>query len=224
MKRQWCLPKIDSNFVWQMEKVLEIYDRKYDPEFPVVCFDERPCQLIEDIVTPTKTEPGREKREDYHYKRNGTCVVLMAIEPLTGKRVVDVTLQKTKVDYSNFMKKVSAAYPSSKKIILLQDNLNTHNPSSFYENMLAQEAFELTSRFDMNYTPKRASWLNMAEIEFSALSKQCLDRRIGEFSKLKSEVTQWTKQRDDAQVKIHWQFTNAKAREKFKKHYDSITN
>ncbi|MFK7873074.1 MAG: transposase, partial [Oligoflexales bacterium] len=180
-------------------------------------------QLIEEIVTPTKTEPGREKREGYHYKRNGACVVLMAIEPLTGKRIVDVTMQKTKVDYSNFMKKVSATYPSAKKIVLLQDNLNTHNPS-FYQNMPAQEAFELTNRFDMKYTPKRASWLNMAEIEFSALSKQCLDRRMGEFSKLKSEVIQWTKQRDDAKIKIHWQFTNAKAREKFKRHCDSITN
>lgn len=224
MKRQWCLTKIDSNFIWSMENVLNIYERAYAPENPVICFDERPCQLIENILVPSPVEPGKTKREDYHYKRNGICVVLLAIEPLTGKRVVEVSQRKTKTDYARFMKKVVMAFPEAKKITLVQDNLNTHNPSSFYENMEPQKALELSEKFQMIYTPKKASWLNMAEIEFSALSKQCLDRRIGDFDKMTREVERWTKYRNKNKVKINWQFTNQKARDKFSKQYDNIKN
>jgi len=205
-----------------MEQVLDYYERPYDPDYPLICFDERPCQLIEDVLQPMPVKEGQTKREDYHYKRNGTAVVLSAIEPLSGERITEVREQKTKKDYAEFMQKVAKQYPDAKKIILVQDNLNTHNPSSFYENMPAKEAFALSQRFEMIYTPKKASWLNMAEIEFSALSKQCLDRRIGNFKTLESEVNAWVKQRNKSKVKIHWQFTKNHAREKFQRFYKDI--
>ena len=205
-----------------MERVLYYYEKPYDPEHPVLCFDERPCQLIEDVLQPMPPKEGEVKREDYHYKRNGTAVVLSAVEPLVGKRITEVREQKTKKDYAEFMRELAKKYPKAKKIILIQDNLNTHNPSSFYENMPADEAFKLSQRFEMIYTPKKASWLNMAEIEFSALSKQCLDRRIGDLNTLKREVNTWVKKRNNNKVKIYWQFTKNKAREKFTRFYDAI--
>lgn len=207
-----------------MEEILDLYERPYDPAHPVICFDERPCQLIGDVVMPIPMKPGKPERQDYHYKRNGTCVVLLAVEPLSGKRIVDVTKQKTKKDYAQFMKKVEEQYPEADKVILIQDNLNTHNPSSFYETFPPKEAFELSRRFQMAYTPKKASWLNMAEIEFSALSKQCLDRRIGNKPTLYKEVFAWTRKRNHLKVMIHWQFTKNHARNKFKRHYGSIKN
>jgi len=206
-----------------MEQVLDCYEKPYDVDYPVVCFDERPCQLIEDVMQPMPIQEGQPKREDYHYKRNGTATVLAAIEPLTGKRIVEVRKQKTKKDYAQFMSEVARRYSKAKKIILIQDNLNTHNPSSFYENMPAREAFALSKRFEMIYTPKKASWLNMAEIEFSALSKQCLDRRIGDLKILTKEVNAWARQRNKNKIKINWQFTKNKAREKFSRFYKKIT-
>ena len=224
LKRQWCLSKIESPFICQMENILDFYEKDYDPDFPLVCFDERPCQLIEDILVPTPTCPGREKREDYHYKRNGTCAVFLVVEPKRGTRIVEVSERKTKEDYTRFMKKVNEAYKGAKKIRLVQDNLNTHNASSFYENLKAEEAFDLMRRFEMIYTPKKASWLNMAEIEFSALSKQCLDRRIGEIKKMRKEVKAWAEERNQKRIKIHWQFTKDQARVKFEKRYLNIEN
>ena len=207
-----------------MEKVLDIYEQPYDSRRPIICFDERPCQLIGDILVPIPMKPGQELRQDYHYKRNGTCVVLLANEPLTGKRIVNVRERKTKRDYAEFMKQVAQKYRQADKIILVQDNLNTHNPSSFYEAFSAKEAFELSQRFEMIYTPKKASWLNMAEIEFSALSKQCLDRRISEMPVLAKEVYAWSKQRNQKRVTITWQFIKNKAREKFQRFYRTIKN
>lgn len=207
-----------------MEKVLDTYEKPYDSEYPVLSFDERPCQLLEDVLTPILPSPGKTKREDYHYKRNGTCCVLMAIEPLTGKRIVEVRETRTKKDYKEFFEKVSKAYPKAKKITVIQDNLNTHNPSSFYQNMNAQEAFSLMNRFDMIFTPKKASWLNVIEIEFSALSRQCLNRRIGEIKTLRKEVETWTKKRIKEKVKIKWQFTKEKARVKLERLYGDSKN
>lgn len=207
-----------------MENVLNLYEQTYNPEYPVICFDERPCQLIEDVLTPVPVEPGKARREDYHYKRNGTCNVLMAIEPLAGTRVAEVTVQRTKKEYADFFKSLESHYSDAKKIIVIQDNLNTHTPSSFYENLPIEEAFFLMNRFQMVYTPKKASWLNMAEIEFSALSKQCLDRRIGDLMTLAFEVETWVKKRNSNKTKIHWQFTNDKARDKFSRHYNMCKN
>jgi transposase len=205
-----------------MERVLDYYEKPYNQDYPVICFDERPCQLIGDVVQPMPVKEGQVKREDYHYERNGVAVVLAAIEPLTGKRIIEVREQKTKKDYAEFMQKVSRAYSKAKQIVLIQDNLNTHNPSSFYESMGAKAAFELSKRFEMIYTPKKASWLNMAEIEFSALSKQCLDRRIGNLRVLKNEVSAWSGERNKKKIKITWQFTKNNAREKFARFYENM--
>ena len=203
---------------------MDTYEQPYDHRRPVVCFDERPCQLLGDILMPIPMKPGRVERQDYHYKRNGTCVVLMAVEPLAGRRIVKVTEQKTKKDYAEFMKSLASCYPDAEKIVLVQDNLNTHNPSSFYEVFDAPEAFALSQRFEMVYTPKKASWLNMAEIELSALSKQCLDRRIDQRRILAKEVMAWSAKRNRLGTKITWHFTKSKAREKLDRVYDTIKN
>jgi hypothetical protein len=207
-----------------MEQVLDIYEQPYNPRRPVVCFDERPCQLLGNVLMPIPMKIGRVERQDYHYKRYGTCVVLMAVQPLAGHRIVKVTEQKTKKDYAKFMKELSAHYPDADKIILLQDNLNTHNPSAFYEIFDAPEAFALSQRFEMVYTPKKASWLNMAEIELSALSKQCLDRRIAQRRLLTKEVMAWLAKRNRLRTKITWQFTKSNARNKLDRHYQAIRN
>ncbi len=207
-----------------MEQVLDIYERPFDPDYPVVCFDERPCQLLGDVLMPLPMKPGRVERQDYHYERHGTCVVLLAVEPLEGLRRVSVTKQKTKKDYAAFMKDLAEQYPDAKKIVLVQDNLNTHNPSSFYEVFDAPVAFALSQRFEMVYTPKKASWLNMAEIELSALSKQCLDRRIAKRQILSKEVRAWTKKRNRLKVSIDWNFTKNDARKKLNRFYESIKN
>lgn len=207
-----------------MEQVLDTYEQPYDCRRPVICFDERPCQLLGDVLMPIPMKPGRVERQDYHYERHGTCAVLMAVEPLAGHRIVKVTKQKTKKDYAEFMKDLSNHYPHADKIVLVQDNLNTHNPSSFYEVFDASEAFALSERFEMVYTPKKASWLNMAEIELSALSKQCLDRRIAEMNTLAREVMAWSAKRNRLQTKIIWHFTKSKAREKLGKAYGTVRN
>jgi len=207
-----------------MEQVLDIYERPYDPAYPVVCFDERPCQLLGDVLMPIPMKPGRVERQDYEYERNGTCVVLMAVEPLAGRRISKVTAQRTKKDYAEFMKNLAASYPDAEKIVLVQDNLNTHNPSSFYETFPAAEAFTLAQRFKMVYTPKKASWLNMAEIELSALSKQCLDRRIADMQTLAAEVNNWAKRRNRLKAGISWNFTKSDARNKLSRFYESINN
>lgn len=207
-----------------MEQVLNVYEQPYNRRRPVVCFDERPCQLLGDVLMPIPMKPGRVERQDYHYTRNGTCNVLMAVEPLAGHRIVKVTEQRAKKDYAEFMKNLAAQYPDAEKIILVQDNLNTHNASSFYEVFEAPEAFALSQRFEMIYTPKKASWLNMAEIELSALSKQCLDRRIDKQRVLAKEVLTWSGKRNQLGIKIAWHFTKSKAREKLVKVYDTIKN
>ena len=164
-----------------MEEVLHLYQLPYDSKRPVICYDERPCQLIGDVLVPLPVKPGHPKREDYHYQRHGVCNVLIAFEPATGQRFVAVTHRRTGKDYAQFMAEIAAVhYPEAEKIVLVQDNLNTHCPGSFYAAFNPEEAFALSERFEMHYTPTNASWLNMVEIELSALSRQCLCRRIGE--------------------------------------------
>ena len=203
-----------------MEDVLELYERPYDPKYPLICFDERPCQLIGDVLVPLPMEPGHPKREGYQYKRNGVCTIFIAFEPLTGKRIVQVRKRRTKKDYALFMKYVADThYPEADLIRVVQDNLNTHNPSSFYVAFTPEKAFALAGRFEMHYTPTKASWLNMVEIELSILSKQCLDRRIADIETLERELLAWVKQRNAKRATVHWQFTQNKARDKFKKFY-----
>ena len=205
-----------------MEDLLALYAQAYDPLYPVLCFDERPCFLIGEAVAPLAAQPGRVAKEHYAYEKNGSCALLAAIEPLTGARLAQVKAQRTKKEYTEFCQAVSAAWPKAKKIRLVQDNLNTHNTSSFYEHLPADVARALAERFEFHYTPKAASWLNMIEIEFSALSRQCLTRRIPTQEQLEKEVLALVKERAAKGIKIHWQFSLAAAREKLNTHYTRV--
>ena len=179
-----------------MEEVLDIYEMPYNPRRPVVCFDERPCLLIGDAIVPIPMKPGSPKKEHYEYIRNGTCCIFLAFEPLAGKRLTCVKERRTKVDYADFMRLLANQYPEAETIILVQDNLNTQTAGSFYEALPPDDAFKLANRFEYHYTPKKGSWLNVAEIELSALSKQCLDRRIAEIKIFIDEVSAWEQERD----------------------------
>jgi hypothetical protein len=205
-----------------MEDVLDLYEKSYDPKHPVICFDERPCQLIGDAVIPIPMKSGRPKKEHYEYVRNGTCCIFMAFEPLAGKRMVCVKKHRTKVDYANFMKELADQYPHAESIRLVQDNLNTHTAGSFYAVLSPGEAFELAKRFEFHFTPKKGSWLNMAEIELSALSKQCLDRRIGDINKLSKEINSWEQERNAAKATVIWKFNKNDARIKLQRHYFNL--
>jgi len=205
-----------------MEDVLDLYEKSYDPKHPVICFDERPCQLIGDAFIPIPMKSGRPKREHYEYVRNGTCCIFMAFEPQAGKRMVGVKTHRTKVDYANFMKELAEQYPHAESIRLVQDNLNTHTAGSFYAALNPDEAFELAKRFEFHFTPKKGSWLNMAEIELSALSKQCLDRRIETLEKLAAEVDSWEQERNAAKATVRWKFNKNDARIKLQRHYFSL--
>lgn len=208
-----------------MEDVLHQHELPYDPRRPVVNFDERPCQLIGDVVQPLPLEPGKIEREDYEYVRNGVCNLFIALEPLRGHRVCSVFQHRTGTEYAMFMKMLSEIhYPDAEKIVLIQDNLSTHNPGSFYKVFSPEEAYELASRFEFHYTPKKASWLNMAEIELSAISKQCLDRRIATQEELKREVYALVEERNRIKATVNWTFTKAKARQKMERHYPTTTN
>jgi len=205
-----------------MEHVLWLYSLPYDVSQPVVCFDERPCQLLGETVEALKMKRGQVLKESSTYVRNGTCSLLAAIEPLTGKRVAQVYKQRTKKEYAVFLRKLSAAYPKASRIHVVQDNLNTHNASSLYENLPADKAFALAQRFEFHYTPKSASWLNMIEIEFSALARQCLNRRIPTMAQLSKEVMTLIKKRQDKKIPIQWQFSLEAARSKLSRHYEKV--
>ena len=205
-----------------MERVLWLYSLPYNPAYPVVCFDERPCQLLGEVVAPLPVKAGHVRKEHCTYERYGSCALLAAIEPLTGKRLGQVQAQRTKKEYTLFCQALAARYPNAKKIRLVQDNLNTHSASSFYEHMAANDAFALAQRFEFFYTPKSASWLNMIEIEFSVLARQCLKRRIPSMRTLKSQILTFLRQRERKQVQIHWQFSIRSARTKMEAHYQKL--
>src|SRR5512139_3386431 len=208
----WCLGPITAAFLAQMEQVLWLYALPYDPLYPVVCFDERPCFLIGDQIEPLAMQTGQVRKEHYAYEKNGSCALLAAIEPLTGFRLAQVHPQRTKKEYTRFCQALAAAFPGALKIRLVQDNLNTHDISAFYENLPADEALALAERFEFYYTPKSASWLNMIEIEFSALSRQCLNRRIPTIEKLQQEILALVAERAKQKIKIDWQFSIQTAR------------
>jgi hypothetical protein len=205
-----------------LEHILALYALPYDPLYPVLCFDERPCFLIGDTLVPVAMKPGKKRKQHYEYEKLGSCVLLCAIEPLTGRRLGQVQERRTKREYTQFCQALAAQYPDALKIRLVQDNLNTHNASAFYEHLPAEEAFALAQRFEFIYTPKSASWLNMIECEFSVLSRLCLNRRIGCIEKLRSEVLALLKQRDAKQIKINWQFSIQAARTKLNSHYSKV--
>jgi DDE superfamily endonuclease len=204
-----------------MEDVLDLYERPYSREFPVICFDERPCVLHGQVVQPVPMKPGKPEREDYEYTRNGTGVVMVAVEPLTGWRLMRVFKQRRAIDYARFMNEVAhhPHFAGAKKILVVQDNLNTHLPSAFYKRYTPETARRLAERFEMHYTPKKGSWLNMAEIEICVLSRACLKRRIDSLELLQTVVRAHERSRNRMRAKITWRFTTLKARDKFARHY-----
>lgn len=205
-----------------MEDLLHLYSLPYNPKRPVVCFDELPVQLLNDVVEELPMKEGKLARFDYEYARAGTASLLVAIEPRTGTRVVETSRQRTKADYCRFQQRVAALFPHADKIVLVQDNLNTHHAGAFYEHLPPAEAFALARRFEFHYTPKKGSWLNIAELELSALSRLCLSRRLGSLEALDHEVQTLVKERNDSQVKVKWQFSLTQAREKLNRHYEKL--
>lgn len=208
-----------------MELVLDVYKTPYNKEFPVICMDESPKQLIKQTRIPIARKPGRDAKEDYEYVRNGVANIFMINEPLKGKRYVKVLSSRTKKDWAQIVKKISDKYyPNAEKIRLVIDNLNTHKPSALYETFPPQEAKRIWDRFEFIYTPKHGSWLNMAEIELNVLMGQCLNRRIDNMETIKHEVKAWQKCRNNKKAKINWQFKTDDARVKLKKLYPTISS
>ena len=206
-----------------MEDVLEVYHLPYNPCYPVVCMDESCKQLVGEVCEPISCKPGQPERIDYEYVRNGVAQIFMEVEPLAGIRHVCVTERRTREDWAQQIKKMlDERYPDAIKVRLVMDNLNTHKIASLYEAFEPQEALRLAQRLDVHYTPKHGSWLNMAEIELSALKLQCLDRRIANIETMHSEVAAWEKSRNNGIRKIVWQFTTDDARTKLKRLYPKL--
>jgi hypothetical protein len=206
-----------------MEDVLEVYKRPYDANRPLICMDEMPKQLLADRQDPLPCQVGQPAKQDYAYQRKGVADLFMLFEPLQGKRFVKVTEKRRKLEWATVMKQVSdVLYPQVEKILVVLDNLNTHSPSAFYETFEPEEARRLVERFEFHFTPKHGSWLNMAEIELSALARQGLDRRIPDTETLTQEVQVWQQQRNDEVVKLLWQITTNDARTKLKYLYPKI--
>lgn len=203
-----------------MEDVLDLYAEAYDPERPVVCFDEKSLQLLAETRPPLPVAPGEPARHDYEYQRQGTANIFISVEPLAGWRQVTVTEQRTKVDFAIEMQQlVDVHFPEAKCIRVVLDNLNTHKPASLYDAFAPAEANRIRHRLELHYTPKHASWLNMAEIEISALSRQCLHRRLADKDTLKKETAAWQTQRNQDRALIQWHFTASDARTKLSRLY-----
>ena len=205
-----------------MEQILGLYALPYDPDYPVICFDERPCFLIGDHIEPIGMQTGQVRKEHYAYEKHGSCTLFAAIEPRTGFRLAQVHRRRTKQEYTRFCQALAAHFPNAIKIRLVQDNLNTHDTSAFYENLPADEARALADRFEFYFTPKSASWLNMIEIEFSAIVRLCLNRRIPTMELLAQEVSAIVDDRNAKKIKITWQFSLQSARTKLNSHYVKV--
>ena len=222
-KRHWVIPpKENGEFVARMEQVLEVYKRPYDPLHPVVCMDESPRQLIRETRLPLLAEPGVLACYDYEYERCGVCNVFLAVEPLAGTRLVDITEHRSKQDWALFLNDIARSYPRAERITLVMDNLNTHGPGSLYETFAPTAAKALWDRFEFVHTPKHGSWLNIAEIELNVLIRQCLDRRIDTRKEMRAETLAWGKRRNLARSRIDWQFTTDDARIKLKRLYPTV--
>ncbi len=224
LKGQWSIPPEQSaEFVWRMEDVLEVYSRPYDGRLPQVCLDEKSRQLLAEAREPPPMAPGRPAREDYEYEREGVANLFIVSEPLRGWRRVSVIERRTKIDWAHQIKElVDVHCPHAEKIVLVMDNLNTHNPPPLYEALDPGEARRLTEKLEIHYTPKHGSWLNMAEIELSVLARQCLDRRIPDRPTLRHEAAAWEEERNAMENSIDWRFTTADARIKLKHLYPEI--
>lgn len=220
-RQKWCIPTvIGAKFVWRMEDILDLYAEPFNPAYPVICFDEVPYQMVSETRLPLPVQNGRPMRYDFEYRREGTCNLFMFLQPLAGWRHVKVTERRTKRDFSWCMHDlVEVHFPEAEKIRVVVDNLNTHSPASFYETLPAEQARHLARKLEFHYTPEHSSWLNMAEVEISVLSEQCLDRRLSTQEIVAKEVGAWETERNAARVTIDWRFTIPNARDKLRKLY-----
>jgi len=217
-------PERDADFVARMEDILALYQRPYDAEYPVVCMDEQPKQLIAETRTPLPAEPGQPARFDYEYERKGTANLFMFTEPLAGWRRVAVRERRTAIDWAEEIQHLlEEDYPEAKKVILVCDNLNTHTIASLYKRFPPAQARAMAERLEIHYTPKHGSWLNIAESELAAMTRQCLDRRIPDMETLRQEVAAWYQGRNQIQKGVDWQFTTEDARTRLKRLYPQIT-
>ena len=224
MTKEWCIPpKANAAFVAQMEDVLDVYVRPLDPKRPQVCFDESSKQHLKEVRTPLPGEPGQPARYDTEYERNGVSNLFMFFSPLLNWRHVKVTNHRKACDWAECMRElVDVHFPGAERITVVLDNLNTHTPAALYAAFEPAEAKRIWDKLEFHYTPKHGSWLNMAEIELSVLSRQCLDRRIPDQETLKTEVAAWETERNTSGATVMWRFTTADARIKLKHLYPSI--
>lgn len=215
----WCIQEITPEYRRCMYDVLDLYQQPYDPSYPVIGVDEKPKQLVEGSRPPILMKPGKVRKYDYEYIRNGKANIFMAVHPKHGKRFTKVTWQRTNIDFATFIREVVLFYPYAEKLRIVVDNLSTHTKKAFYDTFDKEEADRILSKLEFHYTPKHASWLNVAEIEIGVMDNECTDRRIKNISYLKDEVKSWTKRRNDRRCKIDWRFTRKDADRKLAKHY-----
>ncbi len=221
--KQWCIPPEQSaEFVWRMEEVLELYEEEYDPRRPLVCFDEMPYQLVGETRAALPMEAGKPGRYDYEYRREGMRNLFVSFESKAGRRHVEVTHHRTRLDFAEQMRRlVDEEYPEAEVVRVVLDNLNTHTGASLYEAYEPKEARRILRRLEFHYTPKHGSWLNQAEIELSVLMSQCLDRRIGISETLEWEIASWEQGRNEAKATVEWRFTSRQARDSLCRLYPS---
>jgi hypothetical protein len=221
---QWCLaPTADPAFVWHMEDVLDVYHRPFDPLRPVVCLDETSRQLLGEVRAPRPAGPGRPARRDPEYVRGGVANLFLLTEPLRGWRTIRVSDQRTRLDFAACIKDlVDVHYPHAERIVLVLDQLNTHSPGSLYAAFPPAEAKRLADKLEIHHTPKHGSWLNMAELELSALQRQCLRQRLPDRDAIEREVAAWADRRNTQTKRIDWQFTTADARTKLRRLYPAF--
>lgn len=207
-----------ADFVWHMEEVLDLYAEAEDPQRPRVCFDEMPYQMISETRVPVPMQAGQAERYDYEYHREGTCNLFLFFNPFAGKRRIKVTQRRTKQDFAHCMKElVDEMYPDAVVIRVILDQLNTHSKAALYETFEPEEARRIVRKLEFHYTPKHGSWLNMAEIEFSVVDRQCLDRWLQDIETVQSEIAAWELPRNEQNIGIDWQFTTEKARQKLER-------
>jgi len=219
-KAMWCIGKITAEYRERMYALCDLYARPYDPQEPVVCLDEKSKQLLESSRPDIPARPGKKAKQDYEYRRRGTCNIFLAVEPKGGRREASVTARRTKVDFVQFVGGLlTTAYAGVRKLHLVLDNLNTHFRSSFEEALGTAAAATLLERIEFHYTPKHASWLNMSELEIGIMDKQCTGRRLGNQSQLADEVAAWQNSRNAQKRKINWAFTKEDADRKLSRHY-----
>lgn len=215
----WCIPELNDEFKKKMEDVLRVYKKQYDPKRPLICLDEKQMQLVGDLRKPIPAKPGKIAKQDYEYERKGTCSIFVAVEPKAGKRYVKVRKRRTRKDFAKVVENIISKYPRAQKIDIVLDNLNTHNAKSFYETFDKEKAKKILSKIQFHNTPKHGSWLNIAEIEISALTRQCLSQRIPTIETLKHKVKKWQDGRNKLKIKINWSFSKKDAKNVFPELY-----